>query len=209
MTQVRRTLLGSLTLAVMVAVALAVVLTSPGTTSPTAATAHRGTGIVLSASRLPSKRAWLADVRRAMTGSKAYVQRMHAAHPHRHYAVNFDIDNTTLETKYDPGQAVPVVRSFASYAHSLGIKLVWNTGRTGAMLRKARPQLTRAGYNVTEVCGRHSGEALLHSKQRCRRHFKREGYILVANVGNRSTDFAGVHNYMRAFRLPNYGGQLG
>jgi hypothetical protein len=30
---------------------------------------------------------------------------------------------------------------------------------------------------------------------------------LIANIGNRSTDFVGG-NYLRAYRLPNYGGQL-
>ena len=60
---------------------------------------------------------------------------------------------------------------------------------------------------VTEVCGRAHGEGLVHGKQRCRRHFVDEGYTIIANVGNRSTDFTGG-NYERAFRLPNYGNQL-
>lgn len=209
MRRVRRTSTALLMGALVAAVVLGAVLMAPGNGRSAGARAGHGGAFTMTASRLPSKRQWLSDVRRAMRGSKAYVQAKHAQHPHHRYAINFDIDNTTLETKYDPGHAVPVVRSFADYAHKLGIKLVWNTGRTGAMLRKARRQLTHAGYTVTEVCGRHKGEGLLHSKQRCRRHFKREGYILLANVGNRSTDFAGIHNYMRAFRLPNYGGRLG
>ena len=58
------------------------------------------------------------------------------------------------------------------------------------------------------MCGRIStGEALEDSKQRCRRHFVAEGYTIIANVGNRSTDFVGG-DYRRAFRLPSYRDQL-
>ena len=66
----------------------------------------------------------------------------------------------------------------------------------------------RVGYDVREICGRKPGETLSHSKQRCRAHFVAEGYTLIANVGNRSTDFTGG-NYERAFRLPSYGNALG
>ena len=46
------------------------------------------------------------------------------------------------------------------------------------------------------------------SKQRCRQEFVAKGYTIIANVGNRSTDFVGK-NYERAFKLPNYGNRLG
>jgi hypothetical protein len=69
-------------------------------------------------------------------------------------------------------------------------------------------RLRAAGFTVTAICGRASSEeGLSHSKQRCRRHFVRHGYTIIANVGNRSTDFTGG-NYERAFRLRNYGNQL-
>jgi hypothetical protein len=47
-----------------------------------------------------------------------------------------------------------------------------------------------------------------HSKQRCRASFRADGFRIVANVGNRSTDFVGG-GYERAFKLPDYGGRLG
>ena len=34
------------------------------------------------------------------------------------------------------------------------------------------------------------------------------GFTIIANIGNRSTDFVGG-NYERAYRLPNYGNRLG
>jgi hypothetical protein len=71
----------------------------------------------------------------------------------------------------------------------------------------ARRQLERAGFRVSRICGRVRGERLAHSKVRCRKRFVDEGYTLIANVGNRDTDFAGGY-YERAFRLPNYHNQL-
>ena len=157
------------------------------------------------ASSLPSEDQWLSDVRHAMAGSQNYVQNR-AARGGSQLAVNFDIDNTTLASHYEPGKPVARVLRFAKYARGQGLKLLFNTARTGD-LSKARRALSRAGYVVTEMCGRYKGEAIAHSKQRCRQHFVDEGYTIVANVGNRSTDFVGG-NYERAYRLPNYDNQL-
>lgn len=41
----------------------------------------------------------------------------------------------------------------------------------------------------------------------CRKQYEQQGYTLVANVGNRSTDFEGGH-YEKGFKLPDYDGQL-
>jgi hypothetical protein len=158
---------------------------------------------------MPSESQWLADVDTAMQGSQAYVDNRVAQGGHK-LAVNFDIDNTTLATHYDYGAPVRRVLRFANHAKAQGVTLLWNTGRLrgdGRMARAER-QLESAGYTVTEVCGRRSGESLTHSKQRCRQHFVAEGYTLIANVGNRRTDFTGG-GYERAFRLPNYANQLG
>ncbi|MGH3330931.1 MAG: HAD family acid phosphatase [Nocardioidaceae bacterium] len=157
---------------------------------------------------VPSKRAWLTDVSQAMSGSQRYVDNR-VARDGRKPAVNFDIDNSTLATHYDPGKAIAVVLRFANNARRDGVKLLFNTGRHrgDGRLIQAKRQLTNAGYKVAEICGRQRGEPLTHSKQRCRRHFVSEGYTLIANLGNRRTDFTGG-NYERAFRLPNYNNQL-
>ena len=155
----------------------------------------------------PGKRQWLADTRQAMDGSRSYVGHRVARGGHR-LAVNLDIDNTSLATYYAKGTAVPVVLRFARYARSQGVSLLFNTGRERGHLAGVARSLRRVGYDVTEICGRRRGESLSHSKQRCRRHFVAEGYTVIANVGNRSTDFVGG-NYERAYRLPSYGGALG
>ncbi len=158
---------------------------------------------------VPSQEQWASDVNRALAGSRVYVGRR-VASGGTGLAVNLDIDNTSLASHYAYGQAVPLVLRLARYAESRGVTLLFNTGRVrghGALQAVAR-DLTRAGYQVGEVCGRtRTRESLTHSKQRCRRHFVAEGYTIIANVGNRRTDFYGG-NYERAFRLPSYGNQL-
>jgi hypothetical protein len=158
---------------------------------------------------VPSQRQWAADVNRAMAGSRVYL-RQRVASGDRRLAVNFDIDNTSLASHYDYGEAVQMVLRFADFAEARGVTLLFNTGRVqgdGALVAATR-LLRHAGYQVAEICGRQtSREGLAHGKQRCRQHFVDEGYTIVANVGNRSTDFTGG-NYERAFRLPSYGNQL-
>jgi predicted secreted acid phosphatase len=160
------------------------------------------------AAALPSKDQWVHDTYQAMWGSRTYVNNRVAKGGHK-LAVNFDIDNTSLASHYDYGAPVAVTLRFAKHARARGVTLLFNTGRErgDGRLVKARKQLRKAGYAVQEVCGRNHGESLEHGKQRCRQHFVDEGYTLIANVGNRHTDFVGG-NYERAFRLPNYDNQL-
>lgn len=160
------------------------------------------------AAALPSKSHWVSDTYQAMKGSRLYTKHR-VAQGGKKLAINFDIDNTSLASHYDYGAPVAVTLRYAKHARSLGVTLLFNTGRQrgdGRLVKAAR-ELRKAGYAVKEICGRNSGEGLIHSKQRCRRHFVAEGYTIIANVGNRSTDFAGG-NYSRAFRLPNYNNQL-
>ncbi len=158
------------------------------------------------AAGVPGKKKWLTDTRQAMSGSRAYV-RDRVKRGGTGLAVNFDIDNTALASKYSPGRAVPAVLRFARYADSLGVKLVFNTGRNENDLTAAVDQLRRAGYPVAAICGHRRGEPLKTSKQRCRQIYVNAGYTIIANVGNRQTDFIGG-NYERAYRLPSYGNKL-
>jgi hypothetical protein len=160
-------------------------------------------------SGLPTEKHWLADVSAAMAGSQSYLKnRAASAGPNEHLAVNLDIDNTSLATRYSPGQAIAVVLRFTRYAHNHGIAVLFNTGRSPQEGAAAvRRQLVRAGYTVDGFCHRNKGERVAPGKQRCRASFVATGYTIVANVGNRSTDFSGG-NYERAFMLPNYGNKL-
>jgi predicted secreted acid phosphatase len=171
------------------------------------------TGLVVNANSpaaaaLPSKSKWESDTYQAMKGSRAYTERR-VASGDKKLAVNLDIDNTSLASHYDYGEAVAVTLRFAKHAKAHGVSVLFNTGRERGegRLLKAYDLLRKAGFPVKEMCGRKHGEGLTHSKQRCRRHYVAEGYTLIANVGNRRTDFVGG-NYEKAFRLPNYDNQL-
>ncbi len=159
--------------------------------------------------RLPSEKQWRRDVRRVMAGSGAFLhQRVERAQPDEKLAINFDIDNTTLATQYNEGEPVRRVLRFAKHARRHGVYLLFNTGRSPETLGEAPAQLAAAGYVVAEICTRPVGVGLVKGKKQCRRHFRYEGYTIIANIGNRRTDFVG-HDYGRAFKLPNYGNELG
>jgi len=155
----------------------------------------------------PGKKKWLKDARAAMYGSRAYID-ARVKPGDTKLVINLDIDNTSLATYYRRGKAVPVVRRFARYANSKGVHVYFNTGRHQKDLGQAVAGLRRNGFPVSGICGRLSGESLSSSKQRCRQQVVNRGYTIIANVGNRSTDFVGG-NYERAFKLPNYGNRLG
>ena len=96
---------------------------------------------------------------------------------------------------------------FARTAHRNGVAVLFNTGRWDGRDQLVR-QLRLVGYPVDGICLRTSSrEPLAASKQRCRTRFTRDGYQLVANVGNRASDFTGG-SYGRGFKLPDYSGRL-
>ena len=159
------------------------------------------------AARMPSKRAWLQDTSQALSGSRLYVARR-VADTRGKLALNLDIDNTSLQTYYARGKAIPATLRLVRYAKSRGVAILFNTGRHVSKRKSSMRQLRRAGFPVNNLCARHTGESLTHSKQRCRRIFVKGGYTLIENIGNRSTDFVGRH-YLRAYKLPNYGNRLG
>ena len=97
---------------------------------------------------------------------------------------------------------------FSNLFKRKGSAMLFNTGRSADQRERTLQELKDAGYPVAKLCLRKAGEALAHGKQRCRDKFIDKGYTLIANVGNRDTDFVGG-GYERAYRLPNYGGQLG
>jgi hypothetical protein len=163
------------------------------------------------AAGLPSEKKWVADTYKALYGSRAYVRDRVARSSNQSgakLALNLDIDNTSLATKYDTGKPVAATLRLVTYAKSKGVYILFNTGRNVKQRASTIAGLERAGYPVDGLCAHYKGEALRHSKQRCRQSFTSNGFTIIANIGNRSTDFVGG-NYERAYRLPNYGNRLG
>lgn len=185
--------------------AVALVLTS---LAPAAqATTTPGTPPGTTPGTTPSQEKWVSDTYRAMAGSRAYV-RDRVARGGTKLAINLDIDNTSLATYYDAGKPVAVTLRLVRYAKRKGVHILFNTGRHVSMRARTIAQLKQAGYPVDGLCAHYRGEPLRTSKQRCRASFVRNGFTLIANIGNRSTDFVGG-NYERAFRLPDYDNSLG
>jgi len=155
--------------------------------------------------KVPSREQWLKDVK----GSGAYL-RKRTESGDTGLAVNFDIDNSSIASYYDGhlAGAIPRILKFATVAQNLGVVLVFNTGRLNVQRERTLTQLTDAGYDVAALCMRKKGETIPHGKQRCRNRFAKKGWTLIASVGNNPTDFTG-DGYEKAYRLPNYGGELG
>jgi hypothetical protein len=183
---------------------------SASSSAPSSASASpSATGSPSATSGVPSRTQWLADVKTAMQGARKYVrQQLAAAGPGAQLAVNFDIDNTVLATYYDGGGAIPSQLAFTKYLQRNDVAVLFNTGRVAGQRVGTLRQLRRAGLPVDGLCLRQKGRTLPYGKQACRTGFAKQGYTLIANVGNNDTDFAGS-GYGRAFELPNYGGVLG
>ena len=114
---------------------------------------------------------------------------------------------THIAWSADAGRRV-WIGTYTEGTKSKGIYILFNTGRNVSMRKKTIAQLKAAGFAVDGLCAHYKGERLAKSKQRCRQSFVNNGFTIIANIGNRSTDFTG-RNYERAYRLPNYGNRLG
>ncbi|MFI9719906.1 HAD family acid phosphatase [Streptomyces sp. NPDC052396] len=153
---------------------------------------------------VPDYRTWQADVRQAIAPAIPWL-RQRIGEGVTKPAMVLDIDNTSLETYYHPGQANQPVLAVARWAHQHGVAVLFVTARTSAS--SAERQLAEAGYPVDGVCTREHGEGKGDGKERCREELTEEGYTITANIGNRSTDFSGGY-YEKGFKLPDYHGQL-
>ncbi|MFE3550846.1 HAD family acid phosphatase [Streptomyces kronopolitis] len=158
----------------------------------------------------PSKSHWLRDVAPVAADLHHYLeQRLAQVRSGEKPAVVLDIDNTSLATYYDEGNPVEAVLDAAEYAHAHGAAVLFASYRDADSRRSTTEQLTSAGYTVDGLClkpGGHSpGKAQV--KLGCRKQYEAKGYTLIANVGNRSTDFEGGH-YEKGFKLPDYDGAL-
>jgi len=160
------------------------------------------------AAGLPPKKAWLSDVSTVLTGSSSKLASAIDRAPRgKRLAIVLDIDNTSIATEYAWPRPVKKTLALARYARSRGVTVYFVTGRRQSTLGSIRPVLDRAGYRYAGICGRKSGESLATGKQRCRARIAAKGFRIIANVGNRPTDFVGS-GYGLRFKLPDYGNRL-
>jgi PKD repeat protein len=165
------------------------------------ASAATTTSLVVATGTRPTQAQWLADVAGVLSGATAYVDsQQQVSRP----AIVLDIDNTALQSYYQPFAATPATFDVAKRAEQDGYTVLFATGRsadTGGTLS----QLTRAGYRVDSLCFRDPAAASIEaSKIACRSAWTAQGYTIVANVGNHTTDLNGASSG-RTYLLPSYG----
>jgi hypothetical protein len=114
-----------------------------------------------------------------------------------------DIDDTSLQSHYHPGAAVPAVLAFEQEAVADGYDVLVATGRY-ADTGKTLSQLKTAGYQVDSLCFKDPKVHTQASKTNCRAAWTASGYTIVANVGDWTRDLRGG-NSGKQFLLPNYG----
>ncbi|MEV6209426.1 HAD family acid phosphatase [Kitasatospora sp. NPDC051914] len=157
---------------------------------------------------------WLKDVQVVADAAGAYVQeRVPQAPTGYRPAVVLDIDNTSLETDYTPSYPTPAVAAVlkvARAAHDRGVKVFFVTARPDFIDAFTRYNLTKVGYPVDGLYGRSLFDLFQETsafKTAKRQEIERNGYTIIANIGNNTTDLVGGHAE-RTFKLPDYGGVL-
>lgn len=156
---------------------------------------------------------WLADVQAAVAPARSYIeQRTAGAGAGERLAIVFDIDNTTLQTHFHPFTQPAIASSLAlaDYARSRGVAVVFITARPDFIESVTRYSLQHAGYPVDGLHGRDLGDLFRPVqvfKTAKRAAVEQQGYTIIANVGNNTTDLAGGHAE-RTFKLPDYNGLL-
>ncbi|WP_234025116.1 MULTISPECIES: HAD family acid phosphatase [unclassified Streptomyces] len=159
---------------------------------------------------LPSKSEWLKDVAPVAASLQDYLtHRLAGGKSNEKPAIVLDIDNTSLATHYDRGKPIEAILKATEYAHEHGAAVLFASYRDPNEQDATTRELTAAGYTVDGLCLKPHGDSpgKAQVKLGCRKKYESQGYTLVANVGNRSTDLEGGH-YEKGFKLPDYDGQL-
>ncbi|MFF9038159.1 HAD family acid phosphatase [Streptomyces sp. NPDC014892] len=158
---------------------------------------------------------WQKDVKAVIDTATPYVQQRTANSSGQKLAIVFDIDNTTLETHYTPWYQLPTPAlkpslALAKYAKSRGVAVFFVTARPGIIESLTEWNLENVGYPVDGLYVRDLpdlfGEVAAY-KTASRADIESDGYTIIANVGNNTTDLVGGHAE-RTYKLPDYDGLL-
>ena len=151
------------------------------------------------AAPMPSKRKWLNDTVKALYGSRTYVGNR-VADTGGKLALNLDIDNTSLQTYYDRGKAIPATLRLVRYAKSKGVYILFNTGRHVSSARQVDRASSGARASRSTACAlAQRGSRCRTSKQRCRRFYVNNG---LHDHRQRRQPEHGLHRRQLRARLP-------
>ncbi|MCF3102880.1 hydrolase [Streptomyces roseoverticillatus] len=216
----------------LAATVLAAAATAATTTAATAAdagrptaTASTGTSAGTSASAFAAHTSgtaglkgvdyttWQRDVQAVVDQALPYVKERTGNAHGRKQAVVLDIDNTSLETDFHwtyPTPAIKPVLDLTRYAHARGVAVFFVTARPGILDGLTEHNLRDVGYPVDGLYVRHLPDlfqGVSTYKTAKRAEIENNGYTIIANIGNNTTDLVGGHAE-RTFKLPDYDGKL-
>ncbi|MGC0330401.1 putative secreted acid phosphatase [Streptomyces sp. SAI-170] len=140
-------------------------------------------------------------------------QRIANTKPGEKQAIVFDIDNTTLETDFGfsyPQPANSPVLKVAEYAQEHGVDLFFVTARPGIIYAPTEWNLEYRGYEVSGLHVRGFFDLFKNVadyKTAQRVAIEKQGYTIIANIGNSATDVSGGHAE-KTYKLPDYDGRL-
>ncbi|MEU5048478.1 HAD family acid phosphatase [Streptomyces sp. NPDC021096] len=157
---------------------------------------------------------WQRDVKAAIDEATPYVTERTATAQGRKQAIVLDIDNSSLETDFHwasiPTPAIKPVLDLTRYAHARGAAVFFVTARPGILDSVTQWNLRRVGYPVSGLYVRHLPDLFQDVgtyKTAKRAEIEAQGYTIIANIGNNTTDLTGGHAE-RTFKLPDYDGKL-
>ncbi|MFB9908116.1 HAD family acid phosphatase [Allokutzneria oryzae] len=163
------------------------------------------------AAEKPPYETWIADVGVVAAQLETYLG-SRLTTPGEKTAITLDIDNTTLETAYNPQLTTPAIKSMlraVKLAKSKGTAVFFVTNRPEVLGLPTKANLVDVGYPVDGLHLRpwFNFEPTEKVKTDARKAIEAKGYKIVANVGNNTWDLAGGHAE-RTFKLPDYNGAL-
>ncbi|NMO38444.1 hydrolase [Streptomyces sp. GMY01] len=182
--------------------------------APAASTTPASTAEAAAASGKVGYDTWQQDCRAVMDQALPYLrERIASARPGEKQAVVLDIDNTALETDFGfsfPQPANQPVLTAARYAQEHGVALFFVTARPGIVAAPTEWNLEHDGYRVAGLRVRglldlFKDVAAYKTAQRAA--IEKDGYTIIANIGNSPTDLSGGHAE-KTFKLPDYDGRL-
>ncbi|MFI9382377.1 HAD family acid phosphatase [Kutzneria sp. NPDC052558] len=157
----------------------------------------------------PSEAQWLSDVTAVTNQASPYLQQRLSS-PGK-LAIVLDIDNTSLETHYHPitMPAIPPVLAMIQQAKAKGASIFFITDRPELFRSVTQSSLTAVGYPVDGLSLRpnFNTDPVQVNKTNARAAIEAQGFTIVANIGNNTTDLEGGHAE-RTFKLPDYDGAL-
>src|SRR4051794_5094616 len=103
------------------------------------------------------------------------------------------------------GVASPVL-AFASYAHRKHVKVMFITGRPDATAAVTTQNLRAARYTTIDKLvlkpADYTEDSLVPYKSGARADIEKQGFTILANVGDQQSDLSGGHA-KRRYKLPN------